>query len=95
MIKRITPARQAALNAGERMYVEDKACTHGHRVRYAATGNCVECRRRNALAAYADDETTTKSLRPGKVAALPERKPPVSQSDWLRPPTLAQLMAGR
>lgn len=88
MIKRMTPRRQAALDAGDRMYVEDKACTHGHLVRYTATGNCVECRRRNALAAYADDATTTKSLPPGRAL-------PVIESDWLRPPTLAQLMAGR
>lgn len=96
MIKRVTPRRQAALDAGARMYVEDKACTHGHLVRYTATGNCVECRRRNAVAAYADDATTTKSMRPEKVSTLPPaRALPVIQSDWLQPPTLAQLMAGR
>lgn len=77
-------------------YVADKPCPlDGTHERYIATNHCCECRAR-ANGVHKRNVVQPSVKKPKLVArAVPPAHPHVIESDWIKPPTKAQLMAGR
>lgn len=85
--------RDEALARGSTTY-QGEPCVKGHNgKRYTSSYNCWECTRRRVGKQRHPATHHKPTIKPAQSKPLPS--PHVIQSDWMKPPTKAQLMGRR